>query len=129
MDWSSVVLAGGVATAVMTVLMNLGTAMGMPRISGLIVVEPGSGKVGMIPALHPRMGNGQALLVPRSYGEKPGQDGANGRNPVADRLRHGRWRRVREPRLVGCPSLRAEAPFQLEFIARHEKVCGHQCIR
>lgn len=49
MDWGSAILAGIVATAVMTVLMYMGKAMGMkmdmPRMLGLMVVGPDSGAV------------------------------------------------------------------------------------
>ncbi len=49
MDWGNIVLAGLVATAVMTILMYAGRAMGMqmdmPRMLGLMFAGPGSGGV------------------------------------------------------------------------------------
>jgi uncharacterized membrane protein YagU involved in acid resistance len=52
MDWGNAVLAGIIATAVMTALMYLGKAMGMamdmPRMLGLMFVDPGSGAVAIL---------------------------------------------------------------------------------
>ena len=126
MDLTSAILAGVVATAAMTVLMYLGKAMGMsmdmPRMLGLMIVDPGSAAVGtvglvahvmmgivfaiiyvllftlfgiapswlsgaifgavhgvlaglafgMMPALHPRMGNGEVLPAPGVFGHNLG---------------------------------------------------------
>ncbi len=126
MDWGSAIVAGVLATAVMTILMYLGKAMGMPmdmpRMLGLMFVGPGSGAVttlglvahvmmgvifaiiygllfnlfgiapggqwgaifgaahgvlaglafGMMPALHPRMGDGEELPAPGVFGHNLG---------------------------------------------------------
>ncbi len=52
MDWNTVMWAGVLATAVMTVVMYLGKAAGMqmdmPRMLGLMVVEPSSSAVTVI---------------------------------------------------------------------------------
>lgn len=126
MDWSGALLAGAVATAVMTILMYVGKAMGMPmdlpRMLGLMFVGPTSGVVdliglvahvmmgigfavvyallfaglgiapnwqsgaifgavhgvlaglafGMMPALHPRMGDGEELPAPGLFGHNLG---------------------------------------------------------
>lgn len=52
MDWNTVIWAGVLATAVMTVVMYLGKAAGMqmdmPRMLGLMVVEPSSSAVTVI---------------------------------------------------------------------------------
>jgi hypothetical protein len=126
MDWGSAIVAGVVATAVMTILMYLGKIMGMPmdmlRMLGLMFVGPGSGAVtilglvahvmmgvvfaiiyvllfnlfgiapswqwgaifgavhgvlaglafGMMPALHPRMGDGEELSAPGLFGRNLG---------------------------------------------------------
>jgi uncharacterized membrane protein YagU involved in acid resistance len=49
MDWGNIILAGVVATAVMTVLMYVGRAMGMqmdmPRMLGLMFSGPGNGSM------------------------------------------------------------------------------------
>jgi len=80
MDWSSAVLAGVVATVVMTALMNLGKVMGMsmdmPRMLGLIFAEPGSGAVGAIGlVIHLMMGIVLAIvyvLLFLTFGIAPG---------------------------------------------------------
>lgn len=126
MDWASAIIAGIVATGVMTVLMAMGTSMGihmdMPKMLGAMFVDPGSSMVskiglavhimmgvafaiiyaalfdaldvdaslawgalfgaghgivagmgmGMMPMMHPRMGEGEGLPVPGPFGVKLG---------------------------------------------------------
>ena len=123
MDWGNIVFAGLIATAVMTMLMYAGRAMGMqmdmPRMLGLMFAGPGNGGVVyglglmvhlmmgiafavgyallfetfgvnanwlwgaafgtahgaiagmamvMMPAMHPRMGDGDVLTAPGPFG-------------------------------------------------------------
>ena len=155
MDWGSAIVAGVVATAVMTILMYLGKVMGMlmdmPRMLGLMFVGPGSGAVtilglvahvmmgvvfaiiyvllfnlfgiapgwlwgaifgaahgvlaglafGMMPALPPRMGDGEELPTPGVFGHNLGAvvSGANRDHRLTCRVRGSGRRSVRE---IGC---------------------------
>lgn len=80
MDWGSAILAGAIATAVMTALMYLGKAMGMaldmPRMLGLMFVDPRSGAATVLGLVaHVMMGIVFAIvyvLLFRAFGVAPG---------------------------------------------------------